>query len=120
MARVAQALIPLQTTTTSLKSKIFRVIFLIPPSGIAIFSRHDFDAVPDVSPLIRQAYLLLHQLTADELGPGAPEFWAKWKRQNVEALIPAAYCRMAKSIVLVERRRIPKRDLRDAMASDSK
>lgn len=64
--------------------------FLDPNLRHSHFTRYDFDAIPDVSPLIRQAYLLLYQLAVDEVTPGAPEFWAKWKqlRENVEALIP--------------------------------
>ncbi len=52
--------------------------------------RRDFDAVPGVSPLIRQAYFLLHQLATDQLSVEAPEFWQPWNRLRgkVEALIP--------------------------------
>ncbi len=49
----------------------------------------DFDTIPYVSPLIREAYVWLSQLATDQLPTDSPAFWTAWKRIRTaaEALI---------------------------------
>lgn len=95
LARIARALkIPLRESNIA-AIEHFSSHFLDPNLRHGYFSRHDFDAIPDISPLIREAYLWLYQLATDQLAPDAPEFWAGWKRLRhaVGALIPSSAAR---------------------------
>jgi LPS sulfotransferase NodH len=89
LARIAGALkIPMDETNPA-EIEQFSRDFLDPGLRHSYFSRHDFDTIPEISPLIREAYLWLHQLATDQLAPDAPEFWGRWKhlREGLEALL---------------------------------
>lgn len=82
--------IPLSATNASEIEYLSRE-FVDPGLRHGYFSRHDFDTIPTISPLIREAYLRLCQLATDQVAPDAPEFWAAWKhlRDSVESLVAA-------------------------------
>jgi LPS sulfotransferase NodH len=57
----------------------FSRAFLDPALRHGYFSRHDFDTVPVVSALIREAYFRLFELATDRLTFEAAEFWTAWE-----------------------------------------
>ena len=63
--------------------------FVDPGLRHGYFSPYDFDAIPVVSPLAREAYLRLYESATDQPGLDAHEFWSAWKRlgKAVEAMI---------------------------------
>lgn len=89
LGRVVDGLkIPLRATAAA-KIEHFSRHFLDPGLRHDHFSPFDFDTIPEISPLIREAYLWLHQVATDELAPDASEFWNAWNRlrEAGEALI---------------------------------
>jgi hypothetical protein len=67
----------------------FSTGFLDPSLRHARAGPDDFDTIPYVSPLIREAYIRLCQLATDQLATDSPALWSAWKRIRaaVEALI---------------------------------
>jgi hypothetical protein len=90
LARVASVLGIQPGETSATETEYFAKHFLDVGLRHGFVGRRDFDAVPGVSPLVRQAYFLLYRLATDELPTEAMEFWQPWKRlrERVEALIP--------------------------------
>ncbi len=90
LARVASAvgIQPSETSTNDVE--YFAKHFLDVGLRHGFVGRRDFDAVPGVSPLVRQAYFLLYRLATDQLPTEDTEFWQPWKRlrERVQALIP--------------------------------
>ena len=79
LSRVADRLgIPLRETETA-AIEHFSKHFLVPGLRHGYFTRDDFDAIPEISPLIREAYLWLYRLATDQLTPHSPEFLAAWE-----------------------------------------
>jgi O-antigen biosynthesis protein len=66
--------------------------FLDPSLRHSFFDPSDFETVPDLGPLTREAYLWLHQLATDQIGTDSPRFWSAWEssRKAVERLIVAS------------------------------
>lgn len=88
--RIAGALnIPLSAGTNA-AIEDFAGHFLDPTLRHGHFDQNDFDAIPVVSPLIREAYLWLYQLATDQVATDSPEFWSNWDnlRAAVETAIP--------------------------------
>jgi hypothetical protein len=57
----------------------FAVNFLDPNLRHNFFSRDDFDTIPRVSSLTREAYLWLHLLATDQIEPDSIHFWSTWE-----------------------------------------
>jgi hypothetical protein len=66
--------------------------FLHPDLRHSLFSKDDFDTIPNVSPLTREAFLWLHQLATDRIGSDSPRFWSAWEKSQkaVKAMIASA------------------------------
>jgi len=66
--------------------------FLDPGLRHSFFDASDFDTIPDLPPLSREAYLWLRWLATDRIGSNSPQFWRAWEcsREAVRALIAAA------------------------------
>jgi O-antigen biosynthesis protein len=65
--------------------------FVDPSLRHNMFGPADFDTVPHVSPLSRQAYVWLHQLASDRMTTDDPRFWPGWQRivNTAEPLLAA-------------------------------
>ena len=89
LLRIGQALkIPLRETDSA-AIEHFAGYFINPALRHGYFSRHDFDTIPAISPLIREAYLRLYQLATDQITPDAADFWTAWTRlrKAVETIV---------------------------------
>jgi hypothetical protein len=66
--------------------------FLDPNLRHSFFNESDFEAIPNLPPLTREAYLWLHRLAADRIGYDSPQFWSAWEssRQAVQRLAAGA------------------------------
>jgi len=87
--RIASGLkIPLNDTNKAGIDQ-FASNFLDPDLRHSFFNESDFDTVPDVRPLTREAYLWLRRLAADQIRTDSPGFWSAWEgsRQAVQRLI---------------------------------
>jgi LPS sulfotransferase NodH len=62
----------------------FSTQFLNPNLRHSYFSWHDFDAIPEISSLVRQAYLGLYSFAIDRQPSDTEGFWSNWKRIREE------------------------------------
>jgi LPS sulfotransferase NodH len=80
LARVRRALeLPFGAAAAAAIDR-FSTDFLDPGLRHAHARQDDFDAIPYLSPLIREAYIRLCQLATDQLATDSPAFWNSWKR----------------------------------------
>jgi hypothetical protein len=92
LERIGQRLnIPL-SETNRIEIDNFADHFVDPRLRHSVFGPNDFDTIPHVSPLSRQAYHWLRRLATDRIDNGDAPFWAAWERLRgaVEALIAQA------------------------------
>jgi hypothetical protein len=92
LARMGRALKIPAAEMDSAEIEHFATRFVDPGLRHGYFSQHDFDTIPVISPLAREAYLRLYQLATDQHVVDGPEFWRAWKclRETVERLIAGA------------------------------
>jgi O-antigen biosynthesis protein len=82
MERIARHLeITLDATNTA-QIAGFANDFLQPDLRHHVFLKEDFDTIPHVSLLTREAYLWLHRLATDRIEPSSPRFWAAWENSQ--------------------------------------
>ena len=89
LERIAGGLnIPLNDTNKA-GIEQFASNFLDPDLRHSFFNESDFDTLPDLRPLTREAYLWLRRLAADQIPADSPAFWSAWQgsRQAVQRLI---------------------------------
>lgn len=92
MERIARHLqIPLDVRQSE-EVAHFATDFLQPELRHHVFTREDFDTIPHVSLLTREAFLWLHRLATDRLPPDSPRFWSAWEntQKAVRAVMAAA------------------------------
>jgi hypothetical protein len=89
LERIARGLkIPLDETNKAAIEQ-FASDFLDPNLRHSFFNESDFEAIPNLRPLTREAYLWLRRLATDRIGTDSPQFWSAWEssRQAVQRLL---------------------------------
>ncbi len=88
LARVERVLSFSLSEASNAQVESFSQHFVNPALRHSFFDSHDFDIIPAVSPLVREAYLRLRELAADEFAGDIRVFWTAWERlrKTVDAL----------------------------------
>jgi O-antigen biosynthesis protein len=92
LERIARGLkIPLNDTSKA-GIEQFASSFLDPNLRHSFFDVSDFETVPDLGPLTREAYLWLRRLATDRTRTDSPRFWSAWEScsKAVERLVVGA------------------------------
>jgi hypothetical protein len=92
MERIARHLRILLDTTNTEEIAHFASDFLQPDLRHHLFLKEDFDTIPHVSLLTREAYLWLHRLATDRIESDSPRFWSAWgnSQKAVRTMIAGA------------------------------
>jgi len=89
LSRISSALKIDPDATEPAEVEYFVNEFLTPDLRHSEFDEFDFDTIPGISPLTREAYRWLRRLATSEDGSHDPEFWPAWARIDlaVRALV---------------------------------